>query len=57
MGGKGICLHQFSMILFNPDTNLATKPNSGTGLPRGIWTRFGVEARVMEAKRFKEAKA
>lgn len=45
------------MILFNPDTNLATKPNSGTGLQHGIWTRFGVEARVMEAKPLKEAKA
>lgn len=29
-GGKGIWLLQFSMILFNPDTNLANKPNSGT---------------------------
>lgn len=35
-GGKGLCLLQFSMILFNPDTNLATKPNSGTGLQHGI---------------------
>lgn len=24
-GGKGICLFQFSMILFNPDINLANK--------------------------------
>lgn len=29
-GGKAIWLLQFSMVLFNPDTNLANKPNSGT---------------------------
>ena len=50
MGGKGIWLLQFSMILFNPDTNLANKPNPGTWFQQGIWTRLGMEARVMEGQ-------
>lgn len=37
-GGKGICLFQFSMILFNPDINLANKLIT---LERNINMAFG----------------